>query len=67
MKKPAIPSPSAVVDPAARRSLVAMKENMEIITGGVGGEIAALPSTAVDSDVIDKVNEIIRRMNRSGT
>lgn len=67
MKKPAVPSPAAVQDPAARRSLSALKSNIEIITGAVGDELLLLPTTATLADVIETTNAIIRRINRSGT
>jgi hypothetical protein len=67
MRKRAIPSPGQVADPHAARMLSAIKENIEVITGGVGGEINTLAASATLADVIAKVNEIIRRINRSGT
>lgn len=67
MKKPAIPSVSGVTDPVASRALQAMKANVEIMTGAVGAEILQLASTASLADVINKINEMIRRQNRSGT
>ncbi len=67
MRKKAIPSPALVADPHASRALYAIKENIDVITGASGSEIATLGTAATLADVISKVNEIIRRINRSGT
>lgn len=67
MKKPAIPGLNNV--PQELASLLApMKENIEIITGVRRGtsQVATLASTASLSDVINKVNEIISKINQSG-
>jgi hypothetical protein len=69
MKKPGIPAAhGGVVDSNLQRMLVAMKENLEIITGARPqvGEIAQLSSTATTADIIAKINEIISRLNFSG-
>lgn len=67
MKKPAIPSGAGVRDAPTARVLAALKTNIDIITGAVGGEVPALPSDATLADVISTLNAIIRRINRSGT
>ena len=67
MRKPSIPSPQGAHDRATARILQAMKENIEAIVGGVGGEVEVLPPTASTAEVIGKINEIIRKLNRSGT
>lgn len=67
MKKPALLPASNIQDRDVARSLSAVKGNLDIITGAVGGELVALLDTASTADVIGKINEIIRRLNRSGT
>jgi len=64
MKKPAIPSPAGM---EAERVLRPMKEILEEITGQRSVELARLSSDATLADTINKVNEIIARLNRSGT
>lgn len=63
MKKPAIPSVMGVSDPVARNLLVAMKENIEVMTGARGDTIKSLPTNATLTDCISKINEIIERIN----
>lgn len=41
----------------------AVKDNIEQLTGVVGGRIAPLPTMATTSEVIAKINEIITRLN----
>jgi hypothetical protein len=41
----------------------AVKDNLDQLTGVVGGRIAPLPVTASLADVIAKVNEIVARLN----
>jgi hypothetical protein len=43
--------------------LQAAKDNIDLITGVRGGAIQPLASTASLTDVINKVNEIITRIN----
>ena len=64
MKKPSIPSPIGL---ESERVLRPMKEILEEITGQRSGELAQLAATASLDDTINKVNEIIARLNRSGT
>lgn len=61
MKKPAIP------DIAPQGSnlgsvVAALKENVEQITGLRAGQIAVLPATATQAQIIAKLNEVIDRM-----
>lgn len=67
MKKPSIPSPSGAADKDTARILGAMKMNIDVLTGATGGELQQLPADATLGDVIEKVNAMIRRQNRSGT
>ena len=63
MKKPAIPGTQTVTDPVVASILRPMKENLEILTGVRGGIIEQLPVNASNSQLIDKINEIIQRLN----
>jgi hypothetical protein len=62
MKKPSIPSIN-VKDGELQRVLLSLKENAEIINGTRIGKIATLNSGATNIEVIDKINEIIERLN----
>lgn len=66
-KKPGIPA-IASTEPNLASVLLALKENVEIITGARPkvGTISQLASTASLTDVINKVNEIIIRLNVTG-
>lgn len=64
MKKPAIPSPSNT-PPDVARVLLPIKDIIDHITGVRSGQIAALDDGASLSGVIDKINEIISRLNFS--
>lgn len=68
MKKPAIP-PINIPDRNLMTILGAMKENIEIITGSRPKvpAIAQLSSSASTNDIINKINEIITRLNATGT
>jgi hypothetical protein len=66
MKKPAIPSTQQVSDATVASLLRPMKENLEIITGVRGGELALLAENSTNSQVISKINEIIQRLNQTG-
>lgn len=61
MKKPALPD---VPTQNARRWEfdARIKEMLEILTGRRGGAIKPLKSDASQADIIDKVNEIIARL-----
>lgn len=61
--KPAIPVPSGSAD---ERVLRPMKEILDILTGARLGEITPLETTATLVEVIDKLNAVIARLNRSG-
>lgn len=62
MKKPSIP-----VIPGKDNELASvlrpMKENIDVITGVIGGKMQPLNTGASLSDVISKINEIINRLN----
>lgn len=67
MKKQAIPA-LGPLDQSIERLLNPIKQNLDAITGRTPeGEIDVLPSTASLAEVIAKVNEIVRRLNGSGT
>jgi hypothetical protein len=63
--------------PAVKRSIVviplgtyydvcvSIKQNLDLLTGRVGGEITPLPATAQLADVIAKLNAVIARLNGS--
>lgn len=63
--KPVIPSPSPL-DAEQQRVMRPIKTILDEITGVTGGELLPLPDTATLSDVIDRLNAITARMNRSG-
>ncbi len=67
LRKPGIPS-VALQDQSLNSVVNALKENIEIINGSrIGvGEIRTLDTAATTSDIINKINEIIRRLNVSG-
>lgn len=62
MKKPAIPSPSKLADPAQVKFDAAVKERLELIAGERGTKLASLPAGASLDDVIAKINELIGLM-----
>lgn len=41
----------------------AVKDNLEQLTGVIGGRIAPLPTMATTPEVIAKINEIVARLN----
>jgi len=61
-KKLAIPAIRSE-DPGLYRTLQALKDNVEQITGVRGQSLTELASDASLSDVIAKVNSIITRLN----
>lgn len=61
MKKPAIPD-IAPNNTNMFSVVSALKENVEQITGLRAGQIASLPTTATQAEIIAKVNEVIDRM-----
>lgn len=63
MRKPAIPSVSAITDQRVAALLRPMKENLEILTGQRGGSLTKLDDSATLSQVITKLNEVIDRLN----
>lgn len=66
-KKPSIPAVN-LQDRTLNQMLNAMRENIGILTGAIQGvgEIAQLPTTASTTDMINKINEIVVRLNASG-
>jgi hypothetical protein len=64
VKKPGIPAvPNS--DPATYNLLASLKETVEIMTGVRGGKIVALGSSATTTQIINKINEIITKLNAS--
>lgn len=63
MNKPSIPSVQPVQDKVVAAILAPLKENIESITGIRGGFLEKLPSNADLGAVVDKINEIIGRLN----
>lgn len=62
MKKPSIPA--VVVDDRGTAALLRpIKENIEILTGLRGGRIEKLPGDASFASVVEKLNQIIDRLN----
>lgn len=59
MKKPAIPNASTGTTADQEKFNAAVKQSIEIITGGRNSRIKALPSDAGLSDVIAKINELL--------
>lgn len=64
-KKPEVPS-VATLPSDLSRYLRPIKENIDLLTGVRGGPIAQLPATAVLADAINKINELIARLNQAG-
>ena len=62
MTKRTIPAVPRSADAEAQRFLAPIKENLEIITGQRGGQVQKLPSTATTAQIIEKLNEIIERL-----
>ena len=61
--KRAVPSlPKSAVGTDRSAFDQALKENVELLTGQRGGQIATLPTSATLDDVIRKLNEIISRL-----
>ena len=50
----------------AERVLRPVKEIIDVITGARSGELTKLPATASTTDIINTLNAIVRRLNRSG-
>lgn len=66
MKKPSIPTTSSM-SPAMAQVLGPIKENIEIITGIRGGPLSAIPADAPITQVINTLNQIIARLNATGS
>lgn len=60
-KTPAIPSVSDIPEPVAKL-LGPIKENIEFMTGQRAAKLARLGPTSTLSDVINKVNDLIDRL-----
>ena len=63
IKKPGIPSIPATVSRELFPVLISMKENIELLTGGRGGNIDQLSASATTAEIVAKINEIIVRLN----
>lgn len=70
MKRSAIPTPSrggrgfdGQVNDNFLSVLMAMKENIELLTGQRGGKLSEVPSTASLADVIVALNKVIDRLS----
>lgn len=61
MKKPAIPQVPQM-NQTRQQFDRAIKENIEVISGRRGGAISQLPATATNEDIINKINELIMRL-----
>lgn len=66
-KKPGIPVVN-VEDRSVTAALSAIKENIELITGARAGssEISTLATNADTATIVNKINEIISKLNYSG-
>lgn len=62
MKKPSIPA-IYVQDQTVAAILRPIKENVEILNGQRTGSIDGLSSSATLTEVINKLNEVIDRLN----
>lgn len=61
-KKSGIPDTAGIADPATVAVLDAVVDNIEQITGRRGTRITKLGATATTSGIIQKINEIIDRL-----
>lgn len=55
---PAVPASSSGTDRAAFDQ--ALRHNMALLTGQLGGRLGELPATATLDDVIARLNELVR-------
>jgi hypothetical protein len=62
MPKRTVPSVPKSLDAETQRFLAPLKENLEIISGQRGGQAQKLPSTATTAQIIEKINEILDRL-----
>jgi hypothetical protein len=67
VRKPGIPAVTTG-DQALNLMLTAMKENIEIMTGARPsiGRVLPLASDATNEQIIEKINELIIRLNYTG-
>lgn len=63
IKKPGIPAIPATVSRELFPVLTSLKENIELLTGVRGGNIDKLSASATTAEIVDKINEIIVRLN----
>lgn len=63
LKRSAIPNIPHNHDPQTREILLALKENMELLTGRRGDKLTAVPDSASLADVIVALNEVIDRLS----
>lgn len=65
IKKPAIPAiqTNSIADRRLVSILQPLKQNVEMLTGVRGGRVEQLDNTATLDDVIQKLNEVIARLN----
>lgn len=61
MKKPSIPQVPRLEQPRAGFDQ-SVKESLEVLMGRRGGSIKPLPATASTANIIDKLNELIDRL-----
>jgi hypothetical protein len=66
MRKPAIPAVPNT-ETSLYNVLTTLKESVEVFTGVRGGQIRQLSSGASLPEVVAKVNEIIVKLNASGS
>lgn len=64
-KKPSIPAiqTNSIADRRLVSILQPIKQNVEMLTGVRGGRVEQLDNTATLDDVIEKLNEVISRLN----
>lgn len=63
MRKRQIPAvPRSAVEQGRVEFDSSVKENLEVLTGRRGDAIRELPADASTSDIIEKINEIIQRL-----
>lgn len=71
MREPKVRKPSVILSGISfevANVLRPVKETLEILTGSMRGssELKGLKADASNKEVVDKLNEIIRRLNASG-
>jgi hypothetical protein len=61
-KKPSIPSLDGIPDGGVRKILSPLKDIIEQLLGRRGGKIQHLGPTPATGDIVNKINEIIDRL-----